>query len=75
MANNKAMEIAAGCLDKFAYGGYDVVLQQRTAPVAEDRKLHRKKWYLYQYGKYVGQSVKTDKEAMAWIDNNPFYKQ
>lgn len=70
MSDNRKMEMLTGSIDKFAYGGYDVVQQQRLAPVAEDRKLHRKRWYLYQYGKYVGQSFKTDKEAMAWIDKN-----
>ena len=68
---DKRLELIAGCIDCFAYGGYDVRLQRATAPVPEDRKYHRKRWYLYQYGKYVGMSFKKDKEAMYWIDSNP----
>ena len=64
------IELICDCIDCFAYGGYDVRLQQKNAPVSEDRKLHRKRWYLYQYGKYIGKSFKTDKEAMTWIDEN-----
>ena len=64
------IEQIVGCIDQFAYGGYDVMKQSKTAPVAEDRKFHRIRWYLYQYGKYIGQSFKTDTEAMAWINQN-----
>lgn len=70
MTDDRMMEKACGCIDCFAYGGYDVRLQKYSSPVSADRKLHRKRWYLYQRGEYVGQSFKTDKEAMAWIDSN-----
>lgn len=69
MGTNRCVERSCGCIDCFAYGGYDVRLQKFTSPDSEDRKFHRKKWYLYQRGKYVGKSFKTDKEAMAWIDS------
>ena len=61
-------EITAGCLDSFCYGGYDVILQQQTSPVSENRKFHRKRWHLYQGGKFTGNHFKSDKEAMAFID-------
>ena len=64
-----AIELIAGNLDCFCYGGYDVVLQQQTSPVAENRKYHRKRWHLYRYGKFTGNHFKTDKEAIAFIDN------
>ena len=64
------MEIIAGNLDCFCYGGYDVVLQQQTSPVPENRKYHRKRWHLYRYGKFTGEHFKTDKEAMAYIDKH-----
>ena len=62
------LELKAGCLDSFCYGGYDVVLQQQTSPDPTNRKFHRKRWHLYQYGKYVGKNFKTDKEAIAYIE-------
>lgn len=63
-----AIELMTGCLDVFAYGGYDVMLQRKSSPVPGDRKLHRKRWYLYRFGKYAGHSFKTSKEAMSFID-------
>jgi hypothetical protein len=66
------IEVMNGCIDQFAYGGFDVIKQCHTAPVAEDRKFHRIRWYLYQFGKYIGQSFETDKEAMFWIDSNRY---
>ena len=62
------IELIAGCLDTFCYGGYEVMLQQQTSPVSENRKFHRKRWHLYQRGKFTGHHFKTDKEAMAFID-------
>ena len=62
------IEIVAGCLDEFCYGGYDVVLQQQTSPVPENRKFHRKRWHLYQRGKFTGNHFKTDKETIAFIN-------
>ena len=66
----KYLELVGGCLDSFAYGGFDVLQQQFTAPDSQDRRLHRKRWYLYQRGKYLGRSFRTAREAKTFIDKN-----
>ena len=64
-----AFELLSGCIDCFCYGGFDVELRKLTSPVPEDRKYHRKRWYLYQRGKYAGHSFKKKTEAIVFIDS------